>query len=46
VAALAEVGCDVTVQIVSAPHDRLGQLIAAGTTFSSGPLIELDGEPS
>jgi microcompartment protein CcmL/EutN len=46
VAALAEVGCDVSIQIVSAPHDRLGQLIGASTTFSSGPVVELDGETS
>jgi microcompartment protein CcmL/EutN len=46
VAALAEAGCDVAIQIVSAPHDRLCQLIAASTTFSSGPLLELDGESS
>jgi hypothetical protein len=46
VAALAEVGCDVSIQIVSAPHDRLGQLIGASTTFSAGPVVELDGETS
>jgi microcompartment protein CcmL/EutN len=46
VAALAEVGCDVSVQIVSAPHDHLAQLIGASTTFSSGPVVDLDGETS
>jgi len=46
VAALAEVGCDVSTQIVSAPHDRLGQLIGGSTTFASGPVVELDGETS
>jgi len=46
VAALAEVGSEVSTQIVSAPHDRLGQLIGAGTTFASGKVVELDGETS
>jgi microcompartment protein CcmL/EutN len=46
VAALAEVGSEVSTQIVSAPHDRLGQLIGAGTTFTSGEVVELDGETS
>ena len=46
VAELAEVGSEVSTQIVSAPHDRLGQLIGSGTTFALGPVVELDGETS
>ncbi len=46
VAELAEVGSEVSTQIVSAPHDRLGQLIGGGTTFALGPVVELDGETS
>ena len=45
-AALAEVGSEISTRIVSAPHDRLGQLIGAGTTFAAGPVVELDGESS
>ena len=45
-AELAEVGSELSTQIVSAPHDRLGQLLGAGTTFASGPVLELDGESS
>jgi microcompartment protein CcmL/EutN len=44
VAALAEVGTDVSIQIVSAPHERLGQLVDSGTTFASGQMVELEGE--